>query len=183
MSRCLLLIICWCCVASCKKQNNAAVCILPTTILITSTASHPCNATAIVTVDVPGNFLYKLNNGTYQQNNIFSAVKAGANTITIMQQDVCSTTKTIMVDTVKSGTKFNAVAQILAANCSSCHSGINPQAGLNWLNPCDILQYWERIKARAADGNPTPMPPTGLLPAAERNIILEWVNAGHGYSN
>lgn len=183
MSRWLLLIICWCCFASCKKQNNAADCLLPSTIAITSTASHPCNATAVVTVDALGNFLYKLNNGPYQQSSVFAAVKAGINTVTIMQQGVCSTSKTIMVDTVKPGTQFNAVAQILSANCSSCHSGINPQAGLNWLNPCDILQYWERIKARAVDGNPTPMPPTGLLPAAERSVIVNWVNAGHSYTN
>jgi hypothetical protein len=177
-------ILCCCCILlSCKKQQ-AAICSLPSSIMVVTSASHPCNATGTIAINNNNhNFLYKLNNGAYEQSNFFTAAKAGENTITLLQQNVCGTSKTIFVDTVKPGIQFTTVARLLAVNCSYCHSGNNPQAGLNWLNPCDILQYWDRIKARAVDATPTPMPPTGILPAIERNIITNWINAGHTYSN
>lgn len=62
-----------------------------------------------------------------------------------------------------------------------CHSGINPQAGIDFTRICDILNHWDRIQARAVDGNPSPMPPTGIIPIVERNKILDWINTGHLY--
>jgi hypothetical protein len=56
-------------------------------------------------------------------------------------------------------------------------------AGLDWKSSCDILQFWDRIKARAIDGNPSPMPQAGLLPLSEINKIMDWINAGHRYSD
>ncbi|MGB4770528.1 MAG: hypothetical protein WBP58_03670 [Chitinophagaceae bacterium] len=73
--------------------------------------------------------------------------------------------------------------RILFNNCIQCHSGVNPQAGLDWTRDCDILQYWDRIKARAVDGDPSPMPQAGLIPETERNKIMAWIQAGHRYSD
>jgi uncharacterized membrane protein len=64
-----------------------------------------------------------------------------------------------------------------------CHSGNNPQGGLDFTNVCDILNHWQRIDARAVQGIPSPMPQAGLIPQEERSKIIEWLNTGHSYSN
>jgi len=87
------------------------------------------------------------------------------------------------ISTVSPGPKFLQVKRILANNCLQCHSGVNPQAGLDWSRDCDILQYWDRIKARAVDGDPSPMPQAGLIPESERNQIMAWIQAGHRYTD
>lgn len=81
------------------------------------------------------------------------------------------------------GPAFLQVKRILATNCLQCHSGVNPQAGLDWSRDCDILTYWDRIKARAVDGDPSPMPQAGLMPMAERSLITAWIQAGHRYTD
>jgi uncharacterized membrane protein len=85
------------------------------------------------------------------------------------------------MDAITRGNIFTEVATILKIRCSLCHSGLNPQAGLDFTRNCDILANWNRIQARAIEGNPAPMPPTGLIPLAERNKILEWINSGHTF--
>jgi hypothetical protein len=33
------------------------------------------------------------------------------------------------------------------------------------------------------DGNPSPMPPGGLLPASEQQKIINWINAGGRFAD
>jgi len=87
------------------------------------------------------------------------------------------------ISTLRAGPAFLQVKRILANQCLQCHSGVNPQAGLDWSRDCDILQYWDRIKARAVDGDPSPMPQAGLIPESERNQIMAWIQAGHRYTD
>lgn len=79
------------------------------------------------------------------------------------------------------GPVFLEVKKILATHCQQCHSGVNPQAGLDWSRDCDILTYWDRIKARAVDGDPSPMPQAGLISIPERKQIIDWINMGRPY--
>lgn len=81
------------------------------------------------------------------------------------------------------GPTFLKVKSILVTYCLQCHGGVNPQAGLDWSRDCDILTYWDRIKARAVDGDPSPMPQAGLMPLAERSKISAWIQAGHRYTD
>ncbi len=81
------------------------------------------------------------------------------------------------------GPLFLQVKRILSTHCLQCHSGVNPQAGLDWSRDCDILTYWDRIKARAIDGDPSPMPQAGLMPIDERSQISAWIQAGHRYTD
>jgi hypothetical protein len=77
---------------------------------------------------------------------------------------------------------FSAVRSLVQTNCAinGCHG--NAQQPL-LVDPCAIIANKFLIKQRAVDGNPTPMPPTGLLPAAERQKITDWINAGGLYTN
>jgi uncharacterized membrane protein len=52
---------------------------------------------------------------------------------------------------------------------------------MDFTKVCDILTHWERIQARAVEGNPSPMPSTGLIPIEERNKIMDWIKKGHAF--
>lgn len=83
------------------------------------------------------------------------------------------------------GPLFSAARDVIRNNCavSGCHTGSNAQSGINFSDDCQIVSQKGRIKIRAIDGVPTPMPPSGLLPASERNKITEWLNAGGTFAN
>ena len=76
------------------------------------------------------------------------------------------------------GPKFTAVKSLIQANCVTCHNATNASGGVNLSTDCSIVSAKDRIKARAVDGNPSPMPSGGLLPAAERQKITDWITAG-----
>ncbi len=76
--------------------------------------------TTTVTVNASGGvspFNYKLNNGTYQNSNIFSSVPAGSHLISVRDVNGCITTKTIVI------------AQPSALNVSSTSGSISCNGG------------------------------------------------------
>lgn len=76
------------------------------------------------------------------------------------------------------GPLFTAVKSLMQANCESCHNNSIANGGMNWTSNCNIVTNKTRIKARAVDNNPTPMPPTGALAQADKDKITAWINAG-----
>jgi hypothetical protein len=48
---------------------------------------------------------------------------------------------------------------------------------------CNIVINKDRINARAVNGTGGPMPPSGLLPASERQKITNWINAGGRFTD
>ncbi len=159
----------------------------PTTqeFTVNTSVSHPCLPTGAVKVDAAGKsgFYFRLNKGEFQTDAVFENVPTGKHQIFMVDNVGCEFSKPITVDTISIGIKFKVAASILRQNCSQCHSGVNPHAGLDFTSVCVILNHWQRIEARAVVGDPSPMPPGGLISLAERNKILDWLNAGHGYEN
>ena len=147
------------------------------------TNSHPCLSTGLIEITSPinVNYSYKIDKGNFQSNPVFEGVSVGQHTLFIKDDRACETSKEVVVDTIPKGIEFAEVAAILKTRCSTCHSGVNPHAGLDFLRVCDILTHWNRIQARAVEGNPSPMPSTGLIPIEERIKIVNWVNKGHAY--
>ena len=86
--------------------------------------------------------------------------------------------------TTNPGPLFIAVRSVLQANCavSGCHTGTNAQNGINFSVDNTIVAQKDRIKVRAVDNagtaNQMPPPPAAPLPAADRQKITDWVNAG-----
>ena len=76
------------------------------------------------------------------------------------------------------GPKFTAVKSLIQSQCLSCHNASMANGGVNLSTDCSIISAKNRIKVRAVDGTPSPMPTTGLLPASERQKITDWINAG-----
>ena len=82
------------------------------------------------------------------------------------------------------GSLFTAVRTIVRNNCATngCHTCPTPQNSINFSDDNTIVAQKNRIKVRAVDdaGTPNQMPPPPLspLPAADRQKIVDWINAG-----
>jgi hypothetical protein len=72
------------------------------------------------------------------------------------------------------------IKNILDANCGTagCHSGANPQNGIDFTKYSDAVTYAARIKARAIDGNPAIMPASGKLAADKIALLQCWLDKG-----
>lgn len=161
------------------------MCNLQVVITASTVASDPCAGSGFIQVLSPigTNYQYKIGNKPFQDQPVFLNVRAGQQMIVVKDANGCETAKEILIDTIAPGNRFGQVRHILANRCAGCHSGNNPQGGLDFTSVCDILYHWQRIDARAVQGIPSPMPQAGLIPLAERNKIIEWINAGHLYNN
>jgi len=73
-------------------------------------------------------------------------------------------------------TYSGSIAPMLASNCNNCHKagGISPDLTAY----TNVFANKARIKARAIDGNPTPMPTGGLMSLTNRNKLSAWIAAG-----
>ncbi|MGB3019339.1 MAG: cytochrome c, partial [Ignavibacteria bacterium] len=95
----------------------------------------------------------------------------------------CNGTNSTSVTNLPAGSLFSQVRSVLQANCVSCHSNGIANGGMNFEVDCNIVNNKDRIKARAVDANPSAMPPTGLISAADRQKIVNWVNAGGRFTD
>jgi hypothetical protein len=80
------------------------------------------------------------------------------------------------------GPLFTAARNMMQTNCilSGCHADIQPPF---FSDPCVIITNRFLIKDGAVDASPSVMPPTGPLPAADKQKIIEWLNAGGKFNN
>ena len=155
-----------------KAIINNAPCQLPATGSITVT---PGGGT--------GPYTFSLNSGAFQSSNIFPALVAGTYIITARDANGCSAITSATVSDMPAGPLFAAVRTVLQNNCVTCHNGTVAEGGMNWTIDCNIVTFKDRIKIRAVDGNPSPMPPSGFIPASEQQKIINWINAGGRYSD
>jgi len=141
--------------------------------------------TGSITVTASGStgLTYNINNGTYQASNIFNALASGNYTVGVKDVNGCVNSSSATVNVGPAGPNFANVKAVLAANCVVCHGGASPQNGLNFTDDCTIVAQAARIKSRAVDANPSVMPPTGAISNADKQKIVDWINAGAKYSN
>lgn len=131
-----------------------------------------------------GPYTFSLNSGAFQSNNIFTNLSSGNYNVSAKDINNCVGTVTnILVPNLPAGPLFSAVRTLIQNNCVSCHNPTNANGGMIWTVDCNIVTFKDRIQARAVNGNPSPMPPTGLLPASERQKITDWINAGGRFTD
>ncbi len=162
----------------------------PTITATTSTGNTiKCESnTGSITISATGStgFMYNLNGGPFQTSNIFNALAVGNFTYGVRDLNSCLITGSATISQAPAGPLFNAVKAVLATNCATpgCHSLPTPQNGLNFADDCTIVGQGLRIKARAVDANPSQMPPSGPpLSAADKQKIVDWLNAGGKHNN
>lgn len=126
-------------------------------------------------------YTYSLNGGSFQASGIFSNLPNGNYSLTVKDVNNCSTLTAVSVPNRPQGPLFTQVKILIQNNCISCHNAANANGGMNWEVDCNIVNFKTNIFNRAVQGNPSPMPPSGLLPASERQKIIDWINAGGRY--
>jgi hypothetical protein len=162
------------------------ICATKNIVLSTASASSDkCTPTGTVTVNASGStgFTYQINGSTYQSSNVFTALAPGSYTVAVKDLDNCTKSASVTVGVVNAGPLFSGVKTLIYSQCKPCHVNGGSNGGVNFDSDCNIVLKKDRIKARAVDGNPSPMPPNGPLTAAEKQKIVDWINAGGKYSN
>jgi hypothetical protein len=148
--------------------------------------SHPAVggvANGNITVLTPrGDTLtYQLNNGITQASPVFNGVAAGNYLVKVINQRGCS--DTVQVTIPAYGAKYAAVKELISGYCGPCHLNAGNSGNKNFDTDASIVSSWDRIKARAVDGNPSFMPQNGQLTTIDKQKITDWVNAGHRQSD
>jgi large repetitive protein len=158
---------------------------ISTNVATTTTVKcSPNTGTVTITATGSTGFMYSLNGGSFQASNVFGTLGVASYTFTVRDANGCTAAGNTSVAQAPAGNLFTQVKAILAANCVTCHGGANPTAGLNFADDCTIVSQASRIKARAVDFNPSTMPPTGVpISAANRQTIVDWINAGGKHNN
>ena len=135
--------------------------------------------TITISSPVGSGFTYSITGSPYQPSTNFFGLAAGNYTISVKNINNCVGTKTVTINGY--GAKFYAVRTIINGYCGPCHLNGGIGGSKNFDADNDVVNSWDRIKARAADGIPSFMPqaPNAPLTAADKQKIVDWVNAGH----
>ncbi|HUR67207.1 MAG TPA: hypothetical protein VMZ03_12730 [Chitinophagaceae bacterium] len=159
------------------------------TATISTTGNTPCagSPTGSFTATPSGGlapYTFSRNGGAFQPSGTFNNLPAGGNTLVVKDANGClSTTINVNIINLPQGPLFSAVKTLLQNNCVTCHNPGNQNGGMDWTVDCNIVNFKINIQNRAVNGNPSPMPPTGLLPASERQKIVDWINAGGKFTD
>lgn len=71
------------------------------------------------------------------------------------------------------------VQNIMFNHCVTCHGGTAPSAGVDLTNYQNVRFYTEDGKLlQRIESAANPMPPSGLLPSAQRQLIAKWAEDG-----
>ena len=180
-------------VNSCNKKDTQTVdpCAgYNININYTKTESVGTSNNGTLTIQAPrgDTITYKLDNGSYQTSWYFTNMAPGNYVVTIKNQKGCTDTAQITI--LNYGPKYAAVKQLITGGggsgyCGPCHLNGGMDGGKNFDTDASIISSWDRIKARAVDNIPTPMPPAPNVPltAVDKQKITDWVNAGHRQSD
>lgn len=135
--------------------------------------------TITVTSPIGSGFTYSVTGVPYQPSVNFFGLAPGNYTISVKNANNCIGTKVVTINGY--GAKFHAVRTIVNGFCGPCHLNGAINGGKNFDADTDVVNSWDRIKARAVDGNPSFMPaaPNAQLTAPDKQKIVDWVNAGH----
>lgn len=107
-------------------------------------------------------------------------VPAGIHLLRWVQEDGCALERDVDVPKRGFGNRFKDACRVLSSQCGTCHGGNNPHAGIDLNDPCRVAEQAVRIRARAVEGNPSPMPPAGLMPDSLVRIVELWLASGGG---
>lgn len=74
-------------------------------------------------------------------------------------------------------TSTDATLNVFRTSCYSCHSGGNVLGGFNISTYATAQAQASAIRSRMNNSG-NPMPPSGILPARQRDLVDVWVNTG-----
>ena len=131
-------------------------------------------AVSITVSDGDGPFLFKLDDGEFQEQSFFGNLRAGQYTIMLRAGD-CTSRFHVTIPKGITGTSWNSeVRPLIEKSCalSGCHNGIaRPDLRIY----ATAKQYASQMKTLTADRS---MPFTGTLTQQEIDLLACWVDAG-----
>ncbi|HSN60438.1 MAG TPA: hypothetical protein VLR49_05865, partial [Ferruginibacter sp.] len=167
--------------------TNTVISITNTVVNVMPCATPAANGQISVSASGSSGYTYNLNGGTYQAGNTFTALAAGTFTIGVKDANGCVKTAPATVGTAASGPLYASVRTLITNRCSGsgCHMNGGSAAGYNFDSNCSIVNFWSQINRSTVLYTMVKMPksPQALFSAAEKQIITNWVNAGHTYGN
>lgn len=167
---------------------TSVITITPTIVNTTPCITPANNGSITVVATGSTGFTYNINGGAYQASNSFAGLNAGNYLIGVKDVNGCINTKSVTVGIVPQGLTFAPVRNLITTRCSSgtgCHMNGGTAAGYNFDNDCSIVTYWNQINGACVTYSLKKMPisPQALLTTAEKQLITNWVNAGHRYTD
>ena len=154
--------------------------------VINTTANVPCSAANGSITSSAGSglfpYTYSLNGGPFQSSGTFNNLTAASYTVTAKDANSCQGIANAIVATATMGPLFAQVKTLVQNNCAiaGCHAGVQSP---DFRVDCNIVSNGTLIQQRAVNGNPSAMPPSGLLSSTERVKITNWINAGGRFSD
>lgn len=145
----------------------------------TNTITGQSVGTITVSSPIGSGFQYSIDGVTFQGSTNFFNLAAGNYTLTAKNASGCTGTATLTI--LSYGPKFFNVRNIVNGFCGPCHLNGTVNGGMNFDADISVVNAWDRIKIRTVDGTPSFMPaaPNAPLTAADKQKIVDWVNAGH----
>ncbi len=162
---------------------------ITTAIVNTVPCSTPTNNGSIaVTATGSTGFTYNKNGGAYQTSNLFGSLAAASYTIGVKDGNGCTASVVVAVGVAPKGPLFTQMRNLITTRCSNgngCHMNGGNKAGYNFDNDCSIVTSWSAINGSCITGTLTTMPisPQAPLTTAEKQIIINWIAAGHKYTD
>jgi hypothetical protein len=130
-----------------------------------------------------GGTLYLDGKSVVPASDRLDGIPAGPHVLKWVFGEGCTLERNVVVPRKDFGRLFTEASSIISRECGTCHGGNNPHAGIDLNDPCRMALHAERIRARAVDGNPSPMPPAGLMTDSLLRIVDRWLEAGGGTSD
>ncbi len=122
-------------------------------------------------------YSYKINNGNFSTNNVFTSLENGNYTITIKDAVNCEVTSNQVIARGATGISYqNEIKNIINASCNlaQCHSGSNALPGFTTY--ANVNTFKNSIKTKLSN-NSMPMSP-GTITAENRQKIICWIDDG-----
>jgi hypothetical protein len=182
----------------CTDTGHASINVLDpcsgitVTVTATKTDASPNQNNGSITATATGGtgFTYNINGGAYQASNVFSVLAAGTFTVGVKDANGCTKTASAVVGTASSGPLFAQMRNLISTRCngSGCHIGNGQNAaGYNFDNDCNIVSKWSQINNTcviyAQGWVKMPKSPQPFFTAAEKQIVTNWITAGHRYTD
>jgi hypothetical protein len=139
------------------------------------------NGSITVTNPVGSGITYKLNTGAFQASTNFNNLTAGSYAVTARTAAGCEGSTNVSI--VGYGPQYYAVKELIMGYCGPCHLGGGSSGGVNFNTDADIVNRWDRIRARCVDGSPSFMPQGGQLTAVDKAKITAWIAGGRTTTN
>jgi hypothetical protein len=185
-------LLCLLIIGSCKKTSDPVPPVLPpvdpclgVTVQVATTKfdaiTGQTNGSITVTSPIGTGVTYSINAGAFQASANFNNLAPG--TYAIVAKTAAGCTGNNSTTVTGYGAKYFLVKTLINNTCGPCHLNGGQSGSTNFETDANIVAKAARIKARAVDNLPSPMPQGGALSAADKAKITDWITAGGTVNN